>query len=339
MRARPPLEIDIPVFWTHTRKESDSIPPGQTPILPFTHSHLIQWGNHSENYILQQVYTNAGVTIVHLSFSIAQYCILPIYCREAFNALQYTLRGFTFARLHGYGVFPLFEGTYSLQYIPVGIHKVLMPPGKYHFLYILPGPNLALLTEKHPNIKLLIEDLEALHENGDLAIRLPIDTTVSEIINQLQSMSTNEEVEFSLSSFLIKLLRQVYRQLQKKITEVQPTHRELPSYISHFIATRIHEPVPDLVGKIKDRFFLEGNALRKSWSPDSNIDLPPSPIRSPRAILNAIRLKLALFLLVIEHLPVTKVSDMLSYASIYSFSDHFKSNFGFSPAQAQGNVF
>ena len=280
------------------------------------------------------------MVLVLLTFSISQYCIVPVYCNEAINALQYTLQGHTFANLRGYGILPLFEGTYTLQYIPKGEHQVLMTPGVFHYLYILPGAHLDLFAEKHPNIDVLINRLEALHENGDLATRLPIDKRVSEILFRIQNLSKyDDEVGFSLATMVINLLRQLYRQLQTDIPAIQPCSEELPAYINNFISNRIYEPVPDLINQLKHRFFIESKTLRNSWNLDSNANPFWGPIESPRAILNAIRLKLALFLLVNERLTVTEVSDYLSYNKIYHFSDHFKANFGFSPSKAPLEVF
>jgi AraC-like DNA-binding protein len=340
MRKLPPLEFQVPESWKRTKKEDSSIPKGQPKILPFCTPYLTQWGENHENYILQQVYANGGILLTYLTICVLQNCILAIRAAESINALQYTIQGHTFAHLRGYGPVPLLEGTYTLQYIPMGQHKVLFTPGVYHYLYILQGPNLGLFTDRHPNIDLLIRHLENLHEEGELAIRLPINKRGYEIINRIQNLSKyDDELGFSMSALVIKLMRNFYRQLQSNTTDILPTAEELPAYVNYFIANRIHDPVPDLMNQIKRRFFIESTTLRNSWGIFGNKSHLGTSIIAPRAILNSIRLKLALFLLVHERGSVSQVSETLQYKSQYHFSDNFRENFGFPPSQAILKVF
>lgn len=334
----PPLAFIVPGAFEKTVEISGFRPALQTLILPLSKCICQEWGVKKENYILQQFYNTLGLTLVLLTISSKQYQVLKVKCARPIAALQYTLQGYTFTKLSGFGCLPLFEGTYTVQYISEGEHYILLEPGNYQYLYIVPNEGLDLLFSNHDAIQQLSAYLDTSHCCGKLATRLPILTETKKLIqNLLSPMPTDKSQHFYLSSKLLELIGHFHQQLLSAYP-ASYTHDNLFSYINTFLADNIEMPVPDIIKDIKHRFYWGTSTLRKTWMLAGAKTNSSNSVLPPRFFATQLRLKLALYLLIIEHLPVTNVANRLGFYDVAAFRRQFYNRYKNNPSKTEAFV-
>ncbi len=321
-----PLNLKIPGSRRHTLVERNEIPPDQPLILPFAEPYLQTWGDESENYILQQYCEGTGVQLSLVTIRLSQCSILRVQFKQGMNEMLYTLQGFAFAKLKGHGCLPLFENTYSLQYVPKGEYEVLFVPGTYHFLYLIPGRHLKVLLSEHPGVAKLVRSHRELHVDGQLAARLPINRKVKNLIENFVGLPAgNGDRRFDLTEIALDLLREFHWQLGQDGFVNQKGN--LTAAIYAFIAGCIEQPVSEIIRAIKKQFFIEAPTLRNYWLARGNAGVP-------RKGLKELRLILGLYMLTVEGCSVGETADKLNFKSRSNFSYLFHKRFGVPPVQA-----
>lgn len=324
-----PLKFKIPKIWEHTLREQIRLPQNQQPVFHFATPYLQTWGNDGENYILQQFFTGAGVVVVLLTVCVQRNSLFRAQFENGTNIFQYTMQGYAFGKLTGHGCLHFFEDTYTLQYVPEGEHEVLFTPGAYHYMYMLPGAYLNVLSSEYPNIAQLIRSLEESRIEGKLASRQPMNHRVKELITRLQNLpGGSSETQLTVTAIVIKLVRQFYRQLKQE--ELSYQMKDIIAVINTFLANHIHEPVPELIKRMRMHFFMEAATLRNHWNGLGMGDEKDSP----RTSFRILRLEYAFYLLIIEKLSVNEVADQLNFKNPFTFSQQFHKQFGTSPVKA-----
>jgi AraC-like DNA-binding protein len=306
--------------------ERNEIPADQTLILPFAEPHLQTWGDDSENYILQQFCEGTGVELALVTIRVSQCSIIRVQFKRSMNEMLYTLQGFAFAKLKGHGCLPLFENTYTLQYIPKGEYEVLFAPGTYHFLYLIPGKHLKNLSPEYPGIAKLVKSLREMHSDSLLGARLPMNQRVKNLIGSVLDLPAgNGGRRFDLTAIALDLLREFHRQLGQEGSVHQK--EDLTAAVYSFIASHIEQPVGEIIRAIKKQFFIEAPTLRNHW-------LDRSKTGAPRKEFKELRLILGLYLLTVEGYSVGGTADRLSFKNRSNFSYLFHERFGVPPVQA-----
>lgn len=334
----PPLAFLVPEAFEKTVEISSLRPAMQQYILPLSKCICQEWGINRENYILQQFYNTLGLTLVLLTISSNQYSVLKVKCARPIAALQYTLQGYTFTKLSGFGCLPLFEDTCTIQYISEREHYILLEPGNYQYLYIVPNEGLDLLFSNHDAVRQLSAYLDNSHSSGKLATRLPILSVTKKLIQDLLSpIPTDENQHFSLSSKVLEMIGHFHQQLLAKYP-VCYTHDNLFGYINTFLADNIEMPVPDIIKNIKQRFYWGTSTLRKTWMLAGAKTNGSGSILPPRSFATQLRLKLALYLLIIEKLPVANVADRLGFYDVAAFRRQFYSRYKNNPSKTEAFV-
>ncbi len=325
-----PLKLKIPVSRRHTLRERNEIPRDQSLILPFAEPYLQTWGDENENYILQQYCEGTGVQLSLVTIRLSRCSILRVRFKESMNEMLYTLQGFAFAKLEGHGCLPLFENTYTLQYVPEGEYEVLFVPGTYHFLYLIPGSYLDTMSSTYPTLEKLVKFLKNSHEVGALATRLPITSNLRAIIRSFGDLPAgNGGRRLDLAGIVLDLFREFHRQLGEKDRLV--SREDLTASIYASIASLIDLPVPEIIRAIKAQFFVEAPTLRHNW-------VTGSKTGAPRAGFKELRLQYGLYLLTVEGCTVAEATERLNFKNPSHFSAQFRKRFQVPPSKASGIV-
>lgn len=330
MMDNQPLEFLVPEHLLHTKNQTVGLPEEPKLLFHIGTPYLTTWGTHQENYILQQVYTVSGATMVMLSIKANTYTKMKIKCAKSFNAFQYTIQGFSFARLNGYGCVPLFEKTYTLQYIPEGIHEVLFVPEEYHFFYIVPGQILEALATPQSDISELLKLITDRAPCGKLGKRHATSKKTMNAIERILNLSERTaHYQLILTGELFNLLTMYQEQQAQNYVHVQPENNN--AIINAFMANNIHFSVGDLIKNLKEHMFIETRTLRNIWIKCLNNRTGVSPRKS----LKNIRLEKGLYHLTVENLTVTETSRILNFQDVSAFSKQFRAHFKMPPNQAQ----
>lgn len=324
-----PLEFIAPVAGKEIVQRSANIPESQQILLPNAMLSLTEWELFGGNYIFQQAYENNGSLVVFLTVQVACYTLIKVRCHSAITALQYTLEGNCFGYLRGHGCLPLFQNTYTLQYLPEGEHEVLFAPGAYHYLYINPGGIIGSLAEHDDGIGKIIKRYQDFHESGELAARLPFDSRVSELLFQLKSLTDRKaRIPFIINTIVSDLIYHYYEQLHYPAWT--DNNSELNAKLNAFIANNIELPVREIIKRLRSDFFIENKSLLNYWK--------KSNVKNLMKSLKILRMHFALYLLVVERLSIGNVTQRLNYADPFVFSTLFKRYYGVSPKQAHSLV-
>ncbi|MCD2424395.1 AraC family transcriptional regulator [Niabella pedocola] len=321
-----PLEFIVPTAGKESVQKSANIPGGQQIVLPGAIYYLVEWELRVKNYIFQQACENNGALLVFLTIQVSDYTLIKVRCHSAITALQYTLEGSSFGYLKGHGCLPLFQSTYTLQYIPEGEHQVLFAPGTYHYLYINPGGLIDSLAEHDDGIGKLIKRHQGCHESGELAGRLPFDSKVTELLNRLKDLTDKKtRIPFIINTIVNDLTYHYYEQLHDPI--LAANEAGLNARLNAFIANHIELPIREIIKKLKKDFFIENRSLLNYWKKSYTKNLMVS--------LKTLRMHFALYLLVVEKLSIAEVARRLSYSDPYVFSRLFTRFYKAPPKSAQ----
>jgi len=290
--------------------------------LLFAETHLLEWGTGNNDYVRQQIYSSGGSILALVTISVTSHTLLQVRCPKGFTALQYTLKNKSFAYLAGHGNLPLFEYTYTLQYIPEGIHKILLAPGTYQYLYMASAELLNSLAKHDQNIQRLVQYQDTTNADGAFAERHPFDGTVNELLKKLQSIGASSpqtpfDVSFLVSSFVLHY----YEQLKNNDTSRKGI--SLKARLNAFLANHIDSAVVDIIQQLRENFYINRKPLATYWK--------KANAQSPRNSVKSLRMTFALYLLVVERLPVHEVSKRLNYSDQFVFSRLFSKYYGVAP--------
>ena len=319
-----PLYFLAPARYRNTALRSAGPPPAALLHLPYARQELLQWG--TGNFVYQQFYAGSDFAIALIDIEVAAYTLLELQCTRPFNGLQYTLEGYAFALLAGYGNLRLFKDTYTLQYVPEGRHRLLLPKGAYCFFYADPGRLLANLVQEHPPVQQLIGMEAAMEPKGRLATRLPVIEPVRQLINGFAQLPACNGNTALLIATRINALTRYYHQQAKQPVAALPT----PELLSEFIADHLQLPESQFFSKLRQTWFISPSTLERLWHRRH-----PASFRSTASRL---RMLLGLYLLVVEKYHVCKAADLLGYLNPSDFSRQFKKHLGFAPSKALSHV-
>lgn len=321
-----PLEFIVPKAVQQHVFKSTTLPGSQEFIIPFAVVQMTEWTYNGQNYILQQTYENGESVISLITIQIADYTRIQVKCHQATTALQYTLKGNCFAYLKGYGCLPLFQDTYTLQYIPEGEHLVLFVPGIYQYLYINSGSLIGSLAEHDEGIGKVIKQYKSSHESGELAARLPFDRIVIECLFRLNNLPIGiAQIPFAVSKIINDLIYHYYEQLH--YLNFVDHERSLTSRLNAYIANHIELTVRQIIKGLREELFIENRSLFNYWKKSNSLNLMNS--------LKSLRMHFGLFLLVVEKLPIGEVARRLNYSDPFVFSRLFNRFYKISPKSAE----
>lgn len=325
MPYKPPLLFQVPNQRQSTKTESNSIPPGQQLVLKFATPYLISWGVKKENYVLQQIYQWANITLALVTIHLSEYSLFEVTCEQAFKAFQYTIQGYGFAALYDHGCIPLYEGTYTLQYIPKGTHKVILSAGTYHYFYMISDTFLSSPTSTDQHIEGPNQYTEK-GKNNSIVTRLPMDHRVKDLIRRLLELPGDEpEVPFTTIAIITKLNRHYYRQINNMVGEPKPG--DFRAWVNTFLANNMDISVRQLIQKIKQDFSMEATTLRNYWIKSGKKK------DSPRASFKKLRFEYALYLIAVENLSSKQAQEQLGFKNHSNFVEEFNNYFGYPPNQ------
>jgi len=301
--------------------------------IPLSETHHITWGGLQENYLIQQVSADEGRVLASLCIHVAERSLLSIKSTAAFNAIQYTIEGDTIAHLSGYGPLALYSGTYTLQYVPEGIHEVFFEAGHYQFFYIMDEGLLALLAKEHPEIAELVTLQYKNHVSGQTGLRMHFDATVDALLRQVKNIRGNDiDAGFLLRSISSQLLQHYHWQLKNTVPESNTFL--VPTKLKVFIADHMHLVVASIIAQMTACFNITPRQACRCWKqlPVRALDHPKK--QAPRSFAMYMRMQLAFYLLTRPQLTVSTVADMLGYGDAYIFSRNFRRFYPFPPGAA-----
>lgn len=302
--------------------------PGPAPIgtfcLPYARQELLQWA--TDNFVFQQFYAGSDFAIATIDINVTEHTVLELQCTKAFNGLQYTLDGYAFAWLAGYGHLCLFKDTYTLQYVPEEWHRLFLPRGVYRFFYMDPGKLLANLAPDHPPVQKIVLLKNAQAPSGRFITRLPATETVRRLIRNFEKLpDTNGHTALLAAGFINELTHCYHRQVK-----YPEAGFATPELLNVFITNSLQLPEPQFFSRLKELFFISPATLERYWRRRYQTSF--------RGTVSRIRMLFALYLLVVEGYNVSKVATRLGYLNPSDFSRQFKRQLGFPPAEALRHV-
>lgn len=328
-----PFHILPPSNWQSKANTSNEIPNEQLFMLPFAAPTLRRWGQHYENYILEQRCELQHQELSLVSIKTTTRCVIPVYCNLNMNVLQYTLENDAWCYLNGFGHALLVQNTSSIQYVSSGMSKLWLNPGTYTFLYfILPPSAIEMFIEEHTQFSELLNRLKQGHNNGLIVERTIVDNITLQLIIKLQKVKgTATLLKTELHKIISEFHATYAQQLLVKSSETWPSAvAEIVLYIKAFIAENILSHSLLTYASLKNKFGLEKWTIERYWSKVSNESL--------QAYIHSKRLQLAMCLLTSEQYAVNEVAQLLGYLEPSSFTREFTKQFGFSPKYAKEHL-
>jgi len=298
--------------------------PASALHLPYAQQQqLLQWGSDGENNIHQQLYTGSGfvVGVIHIQISVPT--LLELTCATSFNTLLYSLEGYGFLMLQGYGCLPLFQDSYTLHYVPGDRHSLFLPAGNYRYFLVSPGMLLANLVQEHAPVQELVRREELVHQSGSMAARQEITVNLLQMIQQFAHMpATNGNTALLVESKINDLLRYFHLQALSSPIDLLST-----AGMTLFLASHLHLPAQRLIQLLKKKYFTTNSSLQRCWQQNHT--------QAFRSFVTQIRMQYALYLLVAENRSIAEVIEFIQYQNPSDFSRQFRKTHGFSPSAAR----
>ncbi len=321
----PPFLFEPPQHWRSSILDSNWLPEGQS--FRFADAYIIgkRWGIDSDQYLYHQLQEVQGIRMGIVSIQVKQFSLIRVRCLTNCCFLLYVLEGFSFVHLAGYGMLKLFSKTYSLQYLPADDHQLLLAPGLYHYLYILPGPLLSFLIQGHAAATRMAGYLNELYDKSYISAQLPLSNQIYKLLIELPFIENNTiKMAHRLRAILSDLILCFHQQTSNPI--VFKTTADLHASMALFTANHLRWPVPAIISALCTNFFMQPSTLRQHWLRFVGC--------TPRKSLRQLRLYQAIYLLVVEKMSVATTADYLGFPHATHFSAQFLEQYKITPSRA-----
>lgn len=246
---RAALQFKPPGSYGSAYRTVAEIPPGHKRVLRFAFPLHTTWGADDKNFVLQQTSIIKNPEIGLVEIHVIENSLLGVECVQDATFLVYTLEGYHFLYMEGYGPVPVFSLTYTLQPIPQGNHRLLVTRGTCALLYIAADELLTRLQNGGESLVPLNKYVVSAPKSG--VLRLPIDTNVDLLLHQLINLPEHPD-PFSLPYITTHLLLLLPQQLQASSIN----DHDISGSMMVFIAENIQMPVPWLLAQLQEKFSM-----------------------------------------------------------------------------------
>jgi len=304
--------------------QSKDLPENYDHKIPFAIPHLST--SQPGNFLAQRVNGN-DYWIELLTYTVKSSCAIDIVLSHPCIAFVFFLKGNIFLELakENQKIFFL-PGTFTCYYAPAGKINILIPPGKYTILVLVPPSyHLKSMSAEHA----VLQDLMVrLLRNDATAYKLDTFKFPHAVMRIIKSMERCNEkgaaLDLALRSYILKFLSFYNQQLKEKESLLHyQTNEQLAIAVKEHIMHNLSNMYLGRIKELSHQFNITSKTLRIEFRKLFGKTVPE--------FIREQRLRLAHDLLTNSNMQVQEVATEAGYDFLSHFNREFKRNFGYAP--------